>query len=298
MEIISAALKANMDVIFFIYGFAFVIMGLAIFLQSKNNDLFKISNLLWLLAGFGFLHGANEWIDMWVILRGKSEILDYIRGTCLILSFSFLLSFGVETILLYSSIKHKKLIKLLPLIISIIVLVIGIVSNDFWRYVNLSSRYFLGFPGGILTGIGFHMFYKQQKYIFNNLSLNKYFTGIIIVSILYGIFGGLVVPQADFFPANTINITTFLNIVGLPVQIIRTICAIIFGWSMIGILTIFNWEKETQLKEILKRVTESESKLKLTVVELEKKEKKLIEYRDHLEKVLSINSREKLKSKV
>src|SRR6202049_1122961 len=58
----------HMLVVFFLYGLAFFLMGVAILLQPRLGSVFKIENSLWLLAGFGLLHGLGEWMDMFLTL--------------------------------------------------------------------------------------------------------------------------------------------------------------------------------------------------------------------------------------
>ena len=79
-------INSNLDVVFFIYGLAFVVMGLSIALQSKKGSEFKLGNILWLLAGFGILHGLNEWLDMWAIIKGRDPLLDIVRWVCVAIS--------------------------------------------------------------------------------------------------------------------------------------------------------------------------------------------------------------------
>jgi hypothetical protein len=57
-----------MLVVFFIYGLAFFLLGIAILLQPKRGSAFKIGNSLWLLAGFGLLHSLGEWMGMFLTL--------------------------------------------------------------------------------------------------------------------------------------------------------------------------------------------------------------------------------------
>jgi len=58
----------HMLLVFFIYGLAFFLLGIAIVLQPRWGSAFKIGNSLWLLAGFGLLHGLGEWMDMFLTL--------------------------------------------------------------------------------------------------------------------------------------------------------------------------------------------------------------------------------------
>src|SRR6202035_4394806 len=58
----------HMLLVFFIYGLAFFLLGVAILLQPRWGTAFKIGDSLWLLAGFGLLHSLGEWMDMFLTL--------------------------------------------------------------------------------------------------------------------------------------------------------------------------------------------------------------------------------------
>ena len=92
----------HMLVVFFIYGLAFFLMGVAILLQPRQGSVFKIENSLRLLAGFGLLHGLGEWADMFLTL-GDAYWTPLGKGVITIASFylaaaSFvcLLQFGLR----------------------------------------------------------------------------------------------------------------------------------------------------------------------------------------------------------
>jgi len=58
----------HMLVVFFVYGLAFFLLGTAILLKQDKRSTLKLRSLLLLLAGFGLLHGASEWSDMFLAL--------------------------------------------------------------------------------------------------------------------------------------------------------------------------------------------------------------------------------------
>ncbi len=94
MESINSILTRHLDVIFFIYGLAFVVMGIAILLQPKKASEHKIANIFWLLALFGITHGVNELLDMWAIIKGRHPLMDNVRWFILVISYIFLFEFG------------------------------------------------------------------------------------------------------------------------------------------------------------------------------------------------------------
>ncbi len=256
MDLVHQLFYRNLDVVFFIYGLAFIVMGITVLVQPKKGSEFKIANILWLLALFGITHGINEELDMWAIIKGRNQILDLLRWFFLIISYVFLFEFGRRLFRL--SIPklpawQKKFAKLfswkaLPFI-GIFILVSASRSVDFWSTGSIWTRYLLGFPGGVLIGMGFFSYYRYEKEILRPLKVQKYFSILSISFLIYGILGGIIVPKGNFFPANWLNTDSFLLTIKVPVQVFRTICAIIAAWAIGGILQIFNWEIRSKLEE-------------------------------------------------
>ncbi len=251
----------NLDIVFFIYGLAFVIMGLAVFFQPKDNSAFELSKIIWLIGLFGIVHGVNEWLDMWAIIKIKGKIFDIIRWFCLVFSFIFLFEFGQRTCFFKDkNWKYNKSYRytfrqsILPLVVIGGIFIIGFLSKDFWQVGSILSRYLLGFVGSWLTGYGFYSYYKHDESILNFLNVKKYFLYCSISFLIYGVLGGLIVPKGSFFPSTIINTDTFIEYVHLPVQLLRACLAVVISWNMVGILKIFDNETKKRLeKEIIAR---------------------------------------------
>lgn len=153
----------NLDIVFFIYGLAFVAMGIAIWVQPKKGSEFKLANILWLLAGFGLIHGTNEFLDMWAIIKGRSPVLDIVRSFILIVSYLFLFEFGRQLFRICGKKYFEKVANLfglwLTLIIGLTVFIFGSLSADFWKTGSIWARYLLGFPSGLLISFGLVSYY-------------------------------------------------------------------------------------------------------------------------------------------
>ncbi len=259
MDSIQQLISSNLDIVFFIYGFAFVTMGVCVLVQPKKESEFEIANILWILAAFGITHGLNELLDMWSIIKGRHDVLDLIRWFILVISYMALFEFGRRIFSLkipeFSHIRQKisSCLKwwLLP-VLGTFILVSGLMSSDFWKVGSIWTRYLLGLPGGIMIGIGFNSYYYAEEKILKPLNVKKYFFFAGVAFIIYGILGGVVVPKWSFFPANWINTDSFLETVKMPVQVFRAGCAIVAAWSLAGMLKIFNWEIRTKLHEAQK----------------------------------------------
>ncbi|MBF0556421.1 MAG: PAS domain-containing sensor histidine kinase [Nitrospirae bacterium] len=262
----------NMDIVFFVYGLSFIVMGLAVALQPKEGSAFKWTGTLWLLAGFGLLHGANEWLDMWVIIKGANKTIDLIRWFCLAGSYVFLFEFGRRVVRI--SIVDSPSCQLaaarymgwwLTAGAMAIVLFICIVYKHVPNLDSAAARYVLGFIGSLMTAYGFYSYYRCDKKMLSKINVKKYFFITSVAFFIYSVLGGLVVNRVDFFPADILNTDSFLKVMGIPVQVFRAGIAAIIAFSTLNLLKIFNWEITTMQKENHLRLQSSEERYKTLI---------------------------------
>src|SRR5450759_4914657 len=131
-------------------------------------------------------------------------------------------------------------------------------SFDNW---NISSRYFLGFPGAILSATGFVSYYKSEAKKLDGAKIEKYFILIALLFGIYAILGGWIVTQANFYPASAINNAWFVSSFGIPVQIFRALIAVGITWSLWNIVNIFNIEVAAERKRTEEKIYEQASLL-------------------------------------
>ena len=162
-------INSNLDVVFFLYGLAFVVMGLSIFFQPRKGSDFRIGSILWLLAGFGIIHGVNEWLDMWAIIKGRGQFTDTVRWFCLAASYWFLFEFGRRMLRIHpeemprwQKSAGRYLVWYLSPVIGLLILSASVMSDDFWKTGSTLIRYLFGFPGSLLTGICLLSYYRNQ----------------------------------------------------------------------------------------------------------------------------------------
>jgi signal transduction histidine kinase len=300
MDLIQEWSKNNLDIIFFIYGLGYLIMGITILVHPKKGSEFRIADSIWLLAAFGLTHGLNEHLDMWALIKGRSPALDMIRWIVLIISYIFLFEFGRHLIRMpspKSSVWRKNAAKLmgwwLMPCIWIFILLKGLLSPDFWLAGSIWTRYLLGFNGSFLIGFGFYLYYKDNEVNLKPLNVKKYFFIFSMTFFTYGILGGLVVPKSDISPSSWLNAESFFAVVHIPVQFFRAICALTAAWAVGGMLQIFNWEIRTKLEISHNRLR----KMIFKVSKLEEDERRHIaeDLHDHIGQNLAI-SKIKLKT--
>lgn len=235
----------NFVFLFFIYGLAFFLMGFAILLYPKRDSSFALAKSLLFIAGFGILHGINEWIDMFLILQ-KSEFLRGIRTVILPVSFLFLVQFGVKVVV--ETGKRTPYLKALPYILFLSWLAIVLTSGDRLLMGDIWARYLIGAPGIFLTSYALILKLKT----FHETKLPGVEFNLKLAAgafVFYGIFSGLIVPKAGFFPAALFNYAAFLDTVGIPVQVFRAACAVIAAYGMIRLLDVFDYETGARVRK-------------------------------------------------
>ncbi len=237
----------NLIVVFFVYGLAFFTLGTVILIYPKKDSQFRLAQNLNIIAFFGIFHGLNEWMDMFrLILPVETAPMEIVHLVLLPASFSFLFLFGVKSVI-EERCKYLAL-KTAPIILLIAWGTITAFSSRKLLMGDIVARYLIGVPGIVFTCYAL-LLYMQQIKDQNQTGTARMLKITIGAFIAYGFFSGLIVPEAEFFPASIFNYTVFFNATGVPVQLFRTLCGIVLCYSFTQILKIFEWETLTSLRE-------------------------------------------------
>jgi len=246
----------SMILIFFVYGMSFFIMGIAIELYPKKGSHLRLVDNLWLISLFGFLHGINEWIDMFLLFE-PSTIVKSIRFLLLPISFLPLIQFALNTTVEFK--RKNPALKAIGIILLIFWVLIVALGKQKLLLGDIFARYLLCFPGAALTAYAITLYFpeirnvKQQKIV----TSSKF---AVVAFSFYAIFAGMIVPEAPFFPASILNYSAFLDGVGVPVQIFRATCAVVITFALVRVLSVFEYEKLALLE---KAQVELQERLKL-----------------------------------
>jgi PAS domain S-box-containing protein len=232
--------------IFFIYGLAFFSLGLVVALYPKSQSSYWLAKNLWLIAAFALLHGINEWVDMLLIARRSSAmtILTMTRTILLPLSFLFLLQFGTKGVIELKKVQQRLRFAPVVLVAAWSIIVAGserpLFMADVW------ARYLLAAPGIFLTAYAFTAV-RDTLDVPTKAKPRSYLNITILGFFLYGLFAGMVVPDAGFFPATVLNYASFRDTLGLPVQVFRALCAVMIAYGLTRVLSIFDLEMKEAL---------------------------------------------------
>lgn len=247
--------QSNRDVVYFVYGQAFFVLGLAIALQSRKHSQLALGTHMGWLAVFGIVHGIYEWGAVFIPIQQASLSDDVIIGLRLLrlaleaISFVTLFQFGVEL----TTPRHP--IHLLPII------TLGIWGGLYFTLqarggVSFAEsrdlgdtllRYLLGVPGAATAAWGL---WRQAQHVshLNSPRIANYLRG---AAIAFAVYTGLVgiVPQGNFFPASVLNYDLLTSTIGIPAAVFRATCGILIAFLIIRALEIFNVETDRQIEE-------------------------------------------------
>jgi len=232
-----------MQTIYFFYGLAFLVMSLTIFVMPKKNDILSFSEDLWLVGMFGLVHGSIEWAEL-LILRGEPfnvAALTVIAAVALPVSFVFLVSFGIRILF-----RGSPLMKYLQYLWALLLLgwaATYYLTRDF-LIPGIIARYFICLPGAWMTAAGLCKALQRAE---TKWLPRTVFGGVMISAgafFAYGIFSGIVVPPADFFPASFVNVATFARFFDIPVHFFRMVCTIFLALGFFLMAGVYFYSKE------------------------------------------------------
>ncbi|MBI5841583.1 MAG: hypothetical protein HZB19_15940 [Chloroflexi bacterium] len=257
----SEFFQFNRELILFVYGLVFFILGFAIILQTRQSSRLDLArNLRW-LAAFGIAHGFYEWGDLFIPIQanylGETTIqfLYYLHKILLAVSFICLFEFGLAVLPSTRRTRgfHWASITLFILWIffAFFVALPGNPDFNLWRRTaNALARYFIGFPGGMLAAYGLRAHTLQRIKPLNVPKIVQMFRIAGVSLGVYAVVGGLVVPPVNFFPGNIVNTDTFTELIGAPPLVFRSLVGMITAFTIIRAMEIFSLETERRIEQL------------------------------------------------
>jgi len=209
---------AQMDYLYFLYGLMlFFLAGVCIVLgRVKGNTL----PWYW-FAAFAITHGMEEWLEMLESSLGESFALKSFQVGLMAVSFLFLFEFGRASFKAMGHSVPRRWIYLVMAFAAALGMVWGVGG------VTAGSRYVLALTGGMCAAVALLVFRNRQQ------CNRKHFLAVSVALIVYALLAGLVVPDANFFPAGLINYSWFVKVTGFPVQLARLV--------LIAFITVILW---------------------------------------------------------
>jgi signal transduction histidine kinase len=258
---LTDVLEVNWIILYFVYGQVFFVTGLVTVLQWRGGSDLELARPLPWLAAFGIAHGLNEWgyifIPLQAVYLQEAVVRLMVIAHLLLLaaSFFFLFQFGVE--LLLPRLPRHRWLRAVPgtvlLLWGVAVSLWGVISGDplnvLFAIGDGWSRYFLCFPGALLSSIGLVHQARQMRAL-NLGRISRYLNGAAIAFAVYALAGGLMVPTAPIFPANWFNYALLDRTIHIPAPVFRSLCGMAIAFFVVRSLEVFQVETDRRLAEM------------------------------------------------
>lgn len=197
----------QLDYILFLYGLAFILLGAICYALPKSSE-----DLPWRLLGlFGFIHGANEWLDLVALVAGDARWFAIARLAVMAVSFIALSEFARGSLRQINQWAPGRWIYA-PLLTTVALAAwLGQLAA-----ANVVVRYAFCLPAGMASGIAL-VVWGQRSSISKKVWLSLAGFGLFG----YALAAGVVVPPAPFPPASVVNYGSFFHATGLHIQLLR-----------------------------------------------------------------------------
>ncbi len=244
--------------IYFFYGLSFFSMGLLVAIEGGRSADPRLRRALRPLAGFGLLHGLNEWLELYLKMEAllgnkQTNIHEGFRLAILAFSFLSLAAFGIY--LLAKTQASQRMVLVVPLGLEA-VWVFGLLvfrgmypANQVMVVADVWTRYSLAIPAGVLAAVGL----VAQQRAFRRTGLVRFGQDALWAAVAfgwYGIFGQLFTTASPLPPSNFLNQDLFLNIFGFPIQLLRAASAVAAAVFVIRFLRAFQVESERKIADL------------------------------------------------
>ena len=253
--------KYHMDqltfLVFFIYGLAFFGMGITMALESGRSPALAQARVLRPLAAFGLIHGTHEWMEAY-LMQAESfgtplpSWLPWLRLGFLVASFASLFLYGIQMLLLVSPYSPgKRIFRFSVFGVYALFIIISIGSANLRAPIPLTNlldglaRYLLAIPAAMLAALAL----RAQGRNAREQGRAQMGTSLTIAAFGFAIYTltQFFVHPIDMFPARYINEEAFLAYTGFPVQLIRTIMAILITYGLLRATQTMEEERKNQL---------------------------------------------------
>jgi signal transduction histidine kinase len=254
--------ELNREIVLFVYGQTFFVMGLAIFLQSRRYSRLKLAYDLRWLEAFGILYGFHVWGQVFIPIQAEYlpapylDLLQALQAILLALSFLCLFVFGLATLERWRSLRLVAILGVIWAGIFLLTLYLYPTAEEWYRLSSIWARYLLGLPASVVAALGLrHQYQRRIAPLIQSPTL-------VVASYMlfaYAFLGGIVVRGASFFPANFINQTVLEDQVGIPVEVFRSLIGLVLAVSIIRTLEIFELEVDRLIEQMeIERIQSAE----------------------------------------
>lgn len=237
-------------ILYLFYGLAFFIVGAAISSRNLRHSDLKMARVLWIFSLFAYLHGMNEWFELFLKINPPSlQSQFYASGQIFVLglSFAFLLWYGLEMLRINRPQRQQRWV--IWLMVVTLPLAATSVAHLWGNYglIDLLLRNLVALPGAAFSGWGLIRYAATKEVLNPPGAKNLAHAGRAIL--LYGIFAGIL-PSG-------------LQLGGIPIELLRAFAALLILLGIMRALQLFDDERQQKIEKSLKRFAQSEKMVSL-----------------------------------
>ena len=260
MNTISSYFVRHIVAVFFLYGLAFFVMGLALLFASRRSSTLYFARAILPLALFGLLHAAHEWIEMFqkvaALSRGytPTPLEEALRVGVLVASFVMLLAFGLLLLIPQAQPGWRIALPIGVIVVAwlagtwLVAAQYNIGAAETLAVADSLSRYSMAIPGAVL---GTWALMAQQR-AFREEEMPQFGSALVWCAaalLLFGAVGQLFVRETVLAPSALLNSSNFLQWFGIPVQLFRGAMAAVLTFFMVRLLGAFEVENRRRFEQ-------------------------------------------------
>jgi signal transduction histidine kinase len=253
---------ANQSLVLFVQGQVFFVLGLVIAWQSRRHSRLDLARHLGWLGLFGLTHALYVWGDVFIPIQATYlshawiETLLMVQTVLLAFSFAALFQFGAGALGdLYPKVRW---IQTVPGLLLVMWMSAFLWASQVSRwnarelvvFADAWARYLLGISGAVVAAIGLRAQTRQRMSEPEFASPSRAFQVASLALVAYAVLGGLVVSPVAFFPASMLNTDTVLNVLGVPVQVLRSMVGLVLAVSIVRGLEVFRVEVDRRVEQM------------------------------------------------
>ncbi len=274
-EWLRAFWQLNYFPLYAAYGQAWFVLAMIALLNSRRRSQLPLARSIWLLGLYGIVHAFREWGFVFIPIQATYlppqavSLMEWAHMAILPVSFLFLLAFTVH-LAVHLGMAPRWLWILPGLIMAgwslLILLMYGMwkwPTAPIFRYSDIMARYAMAFPSGVALAalLWYHASLLPPWASRKNV---RWMRSLSVVFLIFAVVDGLIVPRAEFFPANVLNYTVLLHATGLPIPVYRILVALSMAlstWATVRLFEedvqqrIFSLEQERVLLEDRERIS-------------------------------------------
>ncbi len=213
-------LVAQLDYIYFFYGLALLLLGAVCLSMPRAGPL---ATPWWLLGAFAITNGSADWLQLVALTGGDSATFTFFRTVLVAASYLLLLEFSRRT----HRIVHGTTVS--PwLHVPLVGVLSGLALAFGPAHLESAVRPVIAAPAVFWTSGLFLTAAARNRALGGGSGSRRARQWGAASFAAFGLAAGLVVPRAPFLPGTWLSSEAFLELTGVPIQLVRGLLV----WAM------------------------------------------------------------------